>query len=157
MIIRNIMVMMGAVILVFSFRGTVSSQNLDLKQPPLKEFAKGKGLLILAQNSDQFERDRKRKSLMVAKENTENQIEIAENHIKEREERLINYLEQARIDYDQWVRTNGISDVSETKLNIMNDRKEREQLEINQQKRRLVTLYEELKKIQTKLEENKMP
>jgi len=157
MIIRNIMVMMGAVILVFCFRGTVRSQKLELKQPPLKEFARGKGPLILAQNSDQFERDRKRKSLMVAKENTENQIEIVENHIKEREEGLINYLEQAQIDYDQWVRTNGIGDVSETKLNIMNDRKEREQLEINQQKRRLANLMEQVRNIQIKLEELTIP
>lgn len=157
MIIRKITLMMGAVLLVFSFISTVRSQNFEIKQSPLKELVGGKELLILAQNRDQFERDRKRQSLMVEKENTENQIAIVDNYIKEREERLINFLEQAQLDYDQWVITNGNSDISQNKLNIMNDRKEREQLYINQQKRRLANLYEELKKIQIKLQEYKMP
>ena len=156
MIIRKVMLMMGAVVLVFSFMGTVRSQNFDIKQPPLKELAGEKELLIFAQNQDQFERERKRQSLMVEINNIEKQIEIVEKHIKELEERLINFLEQAQLDYDQCVRTNGNSDISETKLNIMNDRKEREQLYINQQKRRLAILYEELKKIQNRLEDFKM-
>ncbi len=157
MIIRKIMLLVGAVLMVFSFMGKGHSQNLEIKQSPFKELAGEKELLILAQNRDQFARDRKRQSLMVEKENTERQIEIVENHIKEREERLINFLEQAQLDYDQWVRRNGISAVSESKLNDMNDRKERETLEINQQKRRLANLNEELQNIQNKLDGLRTP
>lgn len=157
MIIRNIMVMMGSMLLIFSFMGSVHSQDYEINQSPLQNLDGENKCLIFAQNKDPMEIERKRQNLFIDKCNIEGRIESLEKHIKELEERLLVYLEQAQLNYDQWVRRNGTGDASENMLNDMKDRREREELEINQQKRRLATLNDELKHIQSKLEALKMP
>lgn len=115
------------------------------------------GALIISQpsyaNIEQDDIKREEQRLSIEKKNIEIQLQTVESHIRELEGRLINYLEQAQLHYDQWVRKNGISDVSESMLNDMNDRKEREELEIVQEKRRLANINEELNNIHKKLEE----
>ena len=80
-----------------------------------------------------------------------NEIEVIKKNIRDLEERLTNDLEKLQLNYEQWVRRNGMDDTSRALLNDINDRKERGELDIKQQKRRLENLYEELKIIDNKL------
>jgi chromosome segregation ATPase len=177
MAIQKILIIAGAVLLVFSFVATVHSQifksskialinpdtnmaesatlqrNIGMNTKMSDQFspAPGSELLSIAQSRDQIKA--KIMKLSSDKEHIENQIEGVEKNLKELEGRLINDLENLQLDYDQRVRMSGTDDVSTRILNDIINRKERGELDIKQQKRRLANLYEELKSIQNNLEQ----
>lgn len=83
--------------------------------------------------------------------NNLNEIEVVEKNIRNLEEKLTNKLENIQLNYEQWVRRNGMDNSSRELLNDINDTKGRGELDIKQQKRRLENLYKELKVIDNKL------
>lgn len=170
MAIWKSMLMTGTVLLFFSFIGSVNGQDYQGKKSISYEImggmpekndqraqykpAKTKELMIFAQS---WLQSGERQRLLTEKNNIEFQIDNFEKHLKEFEAGVINSLEHIQMNYEQWVRKNGMDSVSESLLNDIRDRKERGELEINQKKRKLATLYEELKKIQNKLKELNTP
>jgi len=169
MSLRKAMVMTGAVLLIFSFIGSVHAQDCQGKESVFHEIMNGlpennnqraykpaeaKELMIFAQG---WLQSGEKQRLLTEKNNIEFQIDNFEKHLKEFEAGVLNSLEHMQMNYEQWVRRNGMDSVSESLLNDIRDRKERGELEIDQKKRKLAKLYEELNKIQNKLEELNTP
>lgn len=181
MAIRKILIIIGAVLLVFSFIASVHSQVLEssrlafinsdtniaeyetlqrttgmnIKMSDQVSLAPGKELLVIAQSRDQIKA--KIMKLSSDKEFIENQIEGCEKRIKDMTGKMLDDLEHNQLEYDQYVRKSGTDDTSAQKLHYIQDRKEKWELMINQEKRRLADFYEELKNVQNKLEQLTKP
>jgi hypothetical protein len=91
--------------------------------------------LIFAQNSLQPD---KRQALLIEKINIQSQVDLSEKYLKELEIGLIDNLEHMQLNYEQWVRKNGVDNVAESLLNDIRDKKERGELEIAQNKEKIV-------------------
>jgi len=181
MAIRKIMLMIGDVLLVLSFIGLVHSQVLassrsafinshtniaeyetlqrttgtNIKMSDQVSLPPRKELLVIAQSHDQIKA--KIMKLSSDKEYIENQMEGCEKRIKEMTGKMLDDLEHNQLEYNQYVRKSGTDDTSAQKLHYIQDRKEKWELMINQEKRALANFYEELKSIQNKLEQLTKP